>query len=134
MNAGLPATFSFTAGGGDTEHMLTPKPGATGFFATNQWTATFGGEGVGYGIVGWNYGSGRVLSLSTFSDSVALSNATYDQMLANSFNWVTQTPPTAEVPAPEPTGLTVFTAAGVGILIASRSGQRLRKMKQSSMT
>jgi hypothetical protein len=126
MNAGLPGIFSFTASGYDTEHLLTVKPGATAFFATNQWTSTFGGEGVGYGIVGWNFGSGRVLSLSTFSDSVALGNATYDQMLTNSFNWVTQTSPTGEVPAPEPTSLTIFAVASVGLLIASRFQQRLR--------
>jgi hypothetical protein len=127
MNVGLPATFSFTASSGDTEHMLTPKPGATAFFTTNQRTAAFGGEGVGYGIVGWNYGSGRVLSLSTVSDSVALSNATYDQMLVNAFNWVAPTSPAGEVPAPEPTSLTVFAAASVWLLIASRIRQRLRR-------
>jgi hypothetical protein len=125
MNAGLPGIFSFTAGGGvPTEQLVTAKPGATAFFTTNQWTTTF--EGVPYGVVGWNYGSGHVLSLSTFSDSVALSNATYDQMLTNAFNWVTQTSPTGEVPAPEPTSLTVFAAASVGLLIASRMRQRRR--------
>lgn len=129
INAGLPSTFSFTAGGDDTEHFITPKAGATAFFSTNQWTATFGGEGVGYGAVGWNVGTGRVLSLSTFSDNVALGSSTYDQMLANSINWAGQTPvsgtpplsPIPGLPVPEPTSLAVLAMAAIGWLIASRT-------------
>lgn len=141
INAGLSSTFSFTAGGFNTEQFITPKPNATSFFVTNQWTTAFGGLGLGYGgvysegsgAVGWNYGAGRVLSLSTFSDNVALSNATYDRMLTNAFNWATQTtgsppspfPPINEAPVPEPTTLTVFVLAGLGLLIGSRIRRRI---------
>jgi type 1 glutamine amidotransferase len=125
INAGLPSTFSFPAAGYSTEALLTPKLSTTGFFATNQWTATFGGEGVGYGSGGGGYGAGRILSLSTFSDNLALSNAAYDQMLVNALNWAGQTSGGTPVPypdyaAPEPTSLLVFLAAGLGLLIASR--------------
>jgi hypothetical protein len=126
LNAGLPSTFSFTAGGYFTEHHLTPVPNATGFFATNQWTAAFGGT-PGYGLVGWNYGAGRILGLSTFSDNTALSNATYDRMLANAFDWATRadgSPPPPAAQAPEPTSLMVFIAAGLGLLDVSRSRRR----------
>jgi type 1 glutamine amidotransferase len=127
MNAGLPSTFSFTAGGYDTEIYLTPKAtNATTFFTTNQWTPTFGGAGVSYGSIGWNYGAGRVLNLSTFSDNVAVSNATYDQMLVNSINWAAQSSGGSPLPnpAPEPTSLAVFIAASLGLLIVSRTRRR----------
>jgi hypothetical protein len=129
MNAGLASSFSFTASGYNTEQFISPKQNATAFFATNQWTATFGGEGVGYGSVGWDYGAGRILSLSTFSDNVALSNATYDQMLANSFKWSEEgSGGTAlsnpGVSAPEPTSLAVFVAAGLVLLVSSRTRRR----------
>jgi hypothetical protein len=119
INAGLPSTFSFPAGGTSTETEITPKAGATAFFTTNQWTATFGGVGVGYGSVGWNYRGGRVVSLSTYSDNVALGNATYDQMLTNSFNYVT------EAAVPEPSGLAVFGAGCLAVAIVFRIRRRI---------
>ncbi len=119
INASLPSTFSFTASGYTTETEIAPKTGATAFFATNQWTTTFGGEGVGYGTVGWNYFGGRVVSLSTFSDNTELGNASYDQMLTNSFNYVT------EAAVPEPSTLAVFGAGCLAFAIVIRMRSRV---------
>ncbi len=138
LNAGLSPSFSFQAGGYNTEALLTPKSGATSFFATNQWSPTFGGYVPGSGTIGWDYGSGRVLSLSTFSDNTALGDPNYDRLLGNSFNWATGTtstpitpsnppsssPPSGETTAPEPSTLAVFALAGLGVWAASRSRRR----------
>jgi hypothetical protein len=130
INAGLRPTFSFPASG-ISEQFITPKAGATSFFATNQWTATFGGYGPGAGSVGWNLGGGRVLSLSTFSDNVALSSPAYDRMLANSLSWAAQlsagiySPPVPTLGVPEPTGAAVFALAGLGLWIASFARRKL---------
>ncbi len=134
VNSGLPSIFSFPATGYWTETLITPKANATAFFATDQWTAAYGGT-PGYGSIGWSYGSGRVLSLSTFSDPVALSNTTYDQMLSNSIQWAAQAggpppiinPPIPPIhivpppPIPEPGSLAIFAAAGLGFVILLRT-------------
>jgi hypothetical protein len=140
MNTGLPSLFSFPASGYWTETLITPKTNATAFFATDQWTSAYGGP-QGFGSIGWNFGSGRVLSLSTFSDPTALGSTTYDQMLSNSVQWAAQAsgappiinpnppnPPPISVhpPAvPEPGSLLVFGMAGVGFaILLSRRGSR----------
>lgn len=150
INAGLSPSFSFHAGNYNTEVLVTPKSGATSFFSTNQWTPTFGGYVPGSGTIGWDYGTGRVLSLSTFSDNIALGDPNYDRLLGNSFNWATRTtstpttpsnpppgsttstpttpsnPPSSPLPsgetsAPEPSAFAVFALAGLGLWVASRS-------------
>jgi hypothetical protein len=125
INNGLPSTFSFPASGYDTETYLVPHTNATAFFSTNQWTSAPGSSfqgtfGAGAGIAGWNIGAGRVLSLSTYSDSVALGNANYDQMLSNAVNWASQSsrsPP----PVPEPSSVAAFVVASLGFLMLSRN-------------
>ena len=117
INAGLPSTFSFTAGG-TTEQFITAKANATAFFSTNQWTATFGGYGPSDGSDGWNYGAGRVVSLSTFSDNVALSDSNYERMLTNSFGWV------AAASVPEPTSSTLLVMGSLGLLFVSGARRR----------
>ncbi len=114
INAGLPSSFSFEATSFNTEVLMVPKAGATGFFATNQWTATFGGAGVGYGSIGWDVGAGRILSLSTYSDNTSLSNADYDRMLGNSFVWA------ASVPEPASWTLLVVGCCGAGFFYRNR--------------
>ncbi|MFI5454903.1 MAG: PEP-CTERM sorting domain-containing protein [Isosphaerales bacterium] len=127
INAHLPASFSFTATGYYTESYILPRTNATAFFSTNQWTSVVGSSfagnfGAGAGAAGWNYGAGRVLSLSTFSDNVELGDPNYDRLLANAVNWATQSsgwsPP--PVPAPEPSSIAVFLAAALGFFAIAR--------------
>jgi hypothetical protein len=118
----------------DTETFYTPKPGATAFFDTNQWSATFGGEGVGAGVVGWDFGSGRVLSLSMFSANSLLADPVYDRLVGNSVRWSahetavgpisTTTPDPGSTNVPEPGSLLVLAAAGVAFAASSRSRRR----------
>lgn len=120
----------------DTETFYTPKPGTTAFFDTNQWSATFGGEGVGAGVVGWDFGSGRVLSLSMFSANSLLTDPNYDRLVGNSVRWsahepaagpISTTPPDpGSTNVPEPGSLLVLGAAGVAF-VASRSRRRVRE-------
>lgn len=127
MNDQLPSQLVLHPQGYNTEIGYTPKWGATAFFDTNQWTATFGGYGVMAGVVGWNFGSGRVLSLSMFSDSALLADPNYDRLVGNSVRWATDTT-AARAPGstnvPEPSSLLVLGAAGVAFAAASRSRRR----------
>ncbi len=134
LNKGLPSSFGFNASNANyyTETLYTPKTGATPLFTTNQWTSSFGGSGTGYGAIGWNYGQGRVISLSTASDTSELSNQNYAQLLRNAANWGTDlsgTPPVGSLPLPPPTLApepATFAILGLGVtgLAASR---RLRR-------
>jgi hypothetical protein len=136
MNANLPNTFAFPAGNGmgnSTESLYFAKSGATAFFATNQWTSTFGGNGTGYGVVGWNYGQGRVLSISTALDDTSLTNLNFAQLVDNSVNWAAHgsilppitlgpNPPHEPVgfdPVPEPAALITWGAGILGIIAVS---------------
>ncbi len=108
LNKGLPSTFSFSGNTnfGITETYFLPKPGATPLFTTNQWTSSFGGYGTAYGAVAWNYGQGRVISLSTMSNNTELADPNYAQLLRNAANWATDsagTPPVESLPLPPPT-------------------------------
>ncbi|MBA3848681.1 MAG: hypothetical protein C0502_01640 [Opitutus sp.] len=78
LAAGLPASLTFP--GDDfsgVESFFTPKSGATAYYASS------GGAG-GAGVVGWNYGSGRVLQLSTTIGPGQLGTAAYAKLLSNS--------------------------------------------------
>ena len=89
MNAKLPNSFTFPAASGptiSTESLYYAKSGATAFFATDQWTSAYGGK-PGYGAVGWNYGQGRVLSISTALDNTSLTNSNFAQLVDNAVNW-----------------------------------------------
>ncbi len=46
----------------------------------------------GAGLLGWTYGSGRVLSFSTPIGPAELSNADYKQLLNNAVKWATRRP------------------------------------------
>jgi hypothetical protein len=118
----------------DTETFYTPKSGATAFFDTNQWSATFGGGGIGAGAVGWDFGSGRVLSLSTFSDTPLLADPTYERLIGNSVRWAaheaavgpisTTVPDPGSTTVPEPGSLLVLAAAGVAFAATARTRRR----------
>jgi hypothetical protein len=80
-----------------------------------------------FGVVGWNFGSGRVLSLSMFSDSGLLADPNYDRLVGNSVRWATDTtaprdPGSTNVP--EPGSLLVLAAAGVAFAATARTRRR----------
>jgi hypothetical protein len=132
MNANLPNSFTFQAAnppGSITEHYYLPKPGATAFFTTSQWTSTFGLSGTAYGVVGWNYGQGRVVSISTTLDNTSLTNPSFAQLVDNAINWARQGsvqlpmgpyPPIGPfTPAPEPATVVAWGAGILGMVALS---------------
>jgi hypothetical protein len=135
MNANLPNAFTFPAvnpSGNATEYFYLPKAGATAFFSTNQWSSQPATVGTGYGVVGWNYGQGRVVSISTALDSMSLTNPNFAQLVDNAVNWarqdsippVTMGPypplgPGSLNPAPEPATLIAWGAGILGIVVMS---------------
>lgn len=143
IDAHLPSSFTFNAnnaGGSTTEAYYQPKPGATAYFNTNQWTSTFGGEGVAYGAVGWNYGMGRVFSISTPIDATTMGNLNFAQLVTNAVNWTSgngssppvippvwgANPPIDPAPIPEPAAVIVW---GVGL--AGALAMRLRRSRRA---
>ncbi len=81
LNSGVPSTLTFTA---DyyygTETYFAPRRGATVFYTSA------GGSG-GAGVVGWQFGSGRVIQFSTVLGTLELGNATYGRLVANAVSW-----------------------------------------------
>ncbi len=78
----MPASFSFVGDNfSGVESVFTAKSGATVYYSGS------GGAG-GAGVVGWSYGSGRVLQLSTTIGSGQLGTTAYAQLLGNSVNFV----------------------------------------------
>ncbi len=75
-----PLTFKVTDYEG-TESVLLLKTGATAFY---------GSSGGGAGLLGWTYGSGKVLSFSTPIGPDELSNTDYQQLLNNSVKWTSK--------------------------------------------
>jgi RHS repeat-associated protein len=82
LAAGLPTQFSFN--GNDAR--LLPKAGATQFFASDSG---------GAGVVGWDVGDGRVLSLSSgivTRDFPEIDDPIYQQLLGNAIEWAIKNP------------------------------------------
>ena len=144
MNANLPSSFTFqTSGGADgsiTGAYFLPKLGATAFYSTNQGYSGLGIYSSADGVVGWNYGQGRVLSISTLLDSTSLANSNFDTLVENSLNWARNggspgigtgpIPPIQPVdpiiidPVPEPAGVLVWGAGLAGLALAAYRGRR----------
>ena len=102
LNAGLPASIAFTADNfAGVESYFTAKNGATVLYSSS-------GGANGAGMVGWDYGSGRVLQISTTVGSSQLADPHFSLLLQNSVQW-------AAVPEPSTwllllTGLTALWA------------------------
>lgn len=101
LNAGIPSSFTFAADNfAGVESFFTAKSGATVYYAST-------GGAAGAGVVGWSYGQGRVLQLSTTAGPSSLSDPQFSLLLQNSVQW-------AAVPEP---GTMVLMLIGLGSLL-----------------
>jgi len=125
LNSGLPSSFSFNAEiVGGTETYFQPQPGATVFYGSS-----FGGTPPGDGVIGWQYGSGRVMSFSTLAAQEELADPNYGTLFSNGVNWV-EDPPTGTQSVPEPAALTLLGIGALGLMIhrlRSRKGRGRRE-------
>jgi hypothetical protein len=89
VNAYLPSSFSFKSDSAPgTLTYAPPKPGATPFFSTNgPVPEPLGNKLLAYGVVGWNYGLGRVMNFSTYMDNTALADHNFAQLVSNALAW-----------------------------------------------
>ena len=107
LGAGLPASLTFP--GDDfagVESFFTPKSGATAYYASS------GGAG-GAGLVGWNYGAGRVLQYSVTIGSGQLGTADFAKLLNNSASFVA---------VPEPSAMVLLGLGLLCLLLRRRAG------------
>jgi hypothetical protein len=134
VNANLPSTFTFqtsSASGGMTQASYIPKTGATAFFSESQMPPSLSGVATAYGVVGWNYGQGRVISFATTFNSMSLGDPNYAQLVDNAVRWSGrdsgQLPtgpnppiePGSFTPAPEPAALVSWGAGILGIAVVA---------------
>jgi hypothetical protein len=113
LDGGLPSSFIFNADDvGGTETNFQPQSGATVFFGSG------GFGGAGDGVIGWDYGSGRVISLSTLAGQTELSDANYSQLFGNAVNWVE-----GATAVPEPSSMVLIGLGMVGTLGAVGRGR-----------
>jgi len=105
LNNGLPSSFTFTADNNfGTETYFQPKTGATVYYGSD-----FGGSPPGDGVIGWNYGLGRVLSLSTLAGLNELADPSYGRLFSNAVYFVGA--------VPEPSTLILFSIGAVGLTL-----------------
>jgi PEP-CTERM motif len=105
LNNGLLSSFTFTAdNNGGTETYFQPKTSATVYYGSN-----FVGTPPGDGVIGWNYGSGRVLSLSTLAGPNELADPSYGRLFSNAVYFVGA--------VPEPSTLILFSIGAVGLTL-----------------
>jgi len=81
LDDGVDTSFTFQADSiGGTESDFAPKDGATVYFQS-------AGAENGAGVIGWGYGSGLVISLSTLIGPNELADVNYSQLLSNALTW-----------------------------------------------
>jgi hypothetical protein len=79
VHAGMPASFSFAPDNfAGTESQLTARPGALEFYRS---------EGYGAGLVGWQFGNGRVANFSTCVGTQQLNDANFARLVGNVLSW-----------------------------------------------
>jgi hypothetical protein len=82
LNSGVPSSFNFQLNDiGGTESVFVPKVagGAVTYYTSSQ-TGTAG-------LVGWQFGSGRVISFSTLLTNKELGNSQYKKLFVNTVQW-----------------------------------------------
>jgi hypothetical protein len=88
VRAGLPNSFTFTPQNiGGTESRLVAKPGATAYTVSNT---RFDGGARGSGVVGWQYGKGRVVSFSTTCGESDFDSPLFRVLFLNMIEWTRQ--------------------------------------------
>ncbi|MEW6220143.1 MAG: VPLPA-CTERM sorting domain-containing protein [Thermodesulfobacteriota bacterium] len=89
LNEGLPAAMTFALGNiSGTETVFNPWPGATVFYSSSNG----GGVPGSGGVVGWDAGSGRVISFSTLIGLTELSQPDYAHLFVNAVEWSAAVP------------------------------------------
>ncbi len=79
VHAGMPAAFSFVPDNfSGTESRLTPRPGALEFYRS---------EGYGAGLVGWQFGNGRVANFSTCVGTQQMNDVNFARLMGNVLAW-----------------------------------------------
>ncbi len=141
IDAHLPQNFTFNSpdyqGTTPTEEYYLPKTNATSFFTTSQWSPTFGLMTPSSGALGWTYGLGQVLSISSPINTSTMGNLNFAQLVSNSVNWTTRNqtvppasganpptsganPPIDPAPIPEPSNMLIWGLALAGALVSRR--------------
>lgn len=127
LNAGLPTAMPFIVNSAGSE-VIVARAGSTVFYSGDSISPYYLFEGGGMvpyyevfpsaGLVGWNYGLGRVLTFSTTLSQPIGPDYTdnYSRLLANSIDWVSSSP--AEVP--EPNSLTLLGLGALGLAYGRR--------------
>jgi len=114
LNRGIPTRFTFLADDiAGSESFFKAKGGATTFYGSD-----FGRDG--QGLVGWDYGEGRVISFSTVLGPLELRDSTYSRLLSNAIDWSASGPGAV----PEPSTVILL---GLGALSVMRYGYRSRR-------
>lgn len=79
VHAGMPAAFSFVPDNfAGTESLFTPRPGALEFYRS---------EGFGAGVVGWQFGNGRVANFSTCVGPQQMNDTNVARLMGNVLAW-----------------------------------------------
>jgi hypothetical protein len=111
LDNGLPSSFTFNAdNNGGTETYFQPKAGATVYYGSS-----YSGIPPGDGVIGWDYGEGRVLSLSTLAGQNELGDPNYGTLFSNAVNFVDGAAAVTAVPEPSTLSLLGIGVAGLTI-------------------
>jgi PEP-CTERM motif len=108
LNSGLPSSFTFPAYNlGGTETYFQPKTGATVYYGSDFEISV--GTPLGDGMIGWSYGSGQVLSLSTLAGQNELADPNYGTLFSNAVYFVSA--------VPEPSTLILLSIGALGLTL-----------------
>lgn len=116
LDAGLPSSFTFPGyNDGGTETLFQPKAGATAYFSSSDVSGQ-----ASDGLIGWSYGSGKVISFSTLIGPTNLTNADYSTLFSNAVNWAEG----ISVVVPEPSSIVLMGAGILGVVSLARWARR----------